>query len=191
LTLQRNREARPIVSRTAPRDRIRPGRLDDAAAILDAQATSWAATYRGQLPEHVFPKAGNPRAIRFWQEVLMRGDTATRVVEEHGGRLLGFASGGSKRDPNLGARAEIYALYLRPEAQGRGLGRRLLQETAQVLRARGAPTLGLWVLASNAPAKAFYTHLGGVPGRRQVSRERGVEFDEIAYVWDPIDGACG
>ncbi len=174
----------------SPTVRIRPGSLADASAILEAQAESWAATYRGVLPERVFPRAGDAGAIRFWQGVLMAGDTATRVAEDGTGRILGFASGGGRRDLNLAADAEIYALYLRPAAQGRGLGRRLLQGTARVLRARGARALGLWVLASNGDAIAFYGSLGGACGRRQVSRERGVAFDEIAYVWDPIDRAC-
>jgi ribosomal protein S18 acetylase RimI-like enzyme len=171
--------------------RIRPGRLEDAAAILDAQAESWAAAYRGLLPAHIFPQAGDPGALRFWRRVLMAGDTATRVAEDATGRVLGFASGGAARAPALGTDVEIYALYLRPAAQGRGLGRRLVRATARVLRGRGGRTLGLWVLAANTDAIGFYTRLGGVPGRRQVSRERGVVFDEIAYVWAPIDRACG
>jgi ribosomal protein S18 acetylase RimI-like enzyme len=171
--------------------RLRPGGLGDEAAILAVQAASWRATYAGLLPETVFPRAEDPARLRFWREVLLTGASATRVAVTSADAIVGFASGGPRRDPNLPAEAEIYALYLHPDACGRGLGRRLLQTTAGVLRGRGAPQLGLWVLAANARAQGFYRHLGGVPQRRQRSVEDGVTFDEVAYVWEPIERACG
>ncbi len=167
---------------------IRPGRLEDAASILDVQARSWQATYAGLLPERIFPRAGDPGGIRFWEGLLLRGDTATRVVAAEGA-LVGFVSGGPRRDPRLPADGEVYALYLLPDAKRRGLGSRLLRGLAGVLEGRGCVRLGLWVLAGNVGAQAFYAYRGGEAKLRQVSRERGVEFDEIAYVWDPIDRA--
>jgi ribosomal protein S18 acetylase RimI-like enzyme len=171
--------------------RLRPGALGDEAAILAVQAASWRATYAGLLPASVFPRADDPARLRFWREVLLTGASATRVAVTAAGAVVGFASGGSRRDPELPADAEIYALYLHPDRCGHGLGRRLLQATAHVLRARGAARLGLWVLATNTPAQGFYRHLGGVPQGRRRSVEDGVTFEEVAYVWDPIDHACG
>jgi GNAT superfamily N-acetyltransferase len=171
--------------------RLRPAVLGDEAAILAVQAASWRATYTGLVPERVFPRADDPARLRFWRETLLTGRTATRVAVAADGAVTGFVSCGPRRDPNLPAEGEIYALYLLPEAQGAGLGRRLLHAAAHILRARGARRLGLWVLAANAPARAFYAHLGGAARLRQQSVEDGVTFDEIAYVWDPIDRACG
>ena len=170
--------------------RLRPAGLGDEAAILAVQAASWRATYTGLLPEAVFPRADDAGRLRFWRDVLLTGTTATRVAVTAEGAVTGFVSCGPTRDPNLPADGEIYALYLRPEAQGAGLGRRLFHAAAHILRARGAARLGLWVLAANARAQGFYAHLGGTPGLRQRSVEDGVAFDEIAYVWEPIDRAC-
>jgi ribosomal protein S18 acetylase RimI-like enzyme len=170
--------------------RLRPGELADAPAILAVQAASWRATYTGLVPERVFPRADDSARLRFWQEVLLHGDTATRVAVDEDGTVVGFVSGGGRRDPSLPADGEIYALYLDPAFQGRGTGRRLFHTAAAVLRGRGAARLGLWVLASNRRAQGFYAHLGGVPQRRQRSVEDGVTFEEIAYLWDPIVRAC-
>jgi GNAT superfamily N-acetyltransferase len=171
--------------------RLRPAALGDEAAILAAQAASWRATYAGLLPEAVFPRADDAGRLRFWRDVLLTGTTATRVAVAADGGVTGFVSCGPRRGAVLPADGEIYALYLRPEAQGHGLGRRLFHAAAHILRGRGAARLGLWVLAANAHGRGFYAHLGGTPRLRQQSVEDGVRFDEIAYVWAPIDRACG
>lgn len=170
--------------------RLRPAGLGDEAAILAVQAASWRAAYAGLLPDKVFPRVDDAGRLRFWREVLLTGTTATRVAVGADGAVTGFVSCGSRRDPNLPADGEIYALYLRPEAQGAGVGRRLFHAAAHILRARGSARLGLWVLAANARGRGFYGHLGGTPRVRQRSVEDGVAFDEIAYVWEPIDRAC-
>lgn len=62
---------------------------------------------------------------------------------------------------------EPYAQYpshlhidLLPRAQGRGLGRRMMEVLMRHLRAAGSPGVHLGLWASNARALAFYTRLG-------------------------------
>ena len=54
-------------------------------------------------------------------------------------------------------------LFVRPSARGRGLGKALLRELAQVCVARGYARFEWWVLDWNAPAIGFYRSLGAVP----------------------------
>ncbi len=169
----------------------RPGAVGDAAGILTVQALSWQAAYQGLLPTRAFPKADDPSGVRYWRQILLSGDTATRVAARADGAVVAFASGGWRRDPSLPADSEIYALYVHPDLQGRGLGRRLLKSLGAVFEGRGAQRLGLWVLAANEPGQRFYRRMGGTAKVRQVSRERGVDFDEVAYVWDPITALRG
>ena len=49
---------------------------------------------------------------------------------------------------------------LLPRAQGRGYGRRMIEQVLQTLRRRGSPGAHLGVSALNSRARAFYTHLG-------------------------------
>jgi len=49
---------------------------------------------------------------------------------------------------------------LLPRAQGRGYGRRMLERIMDTLRQRGSPGAHLGVSTRNAPAQAFYQHLG-------------------------------
>ena len=53
-------------------------------------------------------------------------------------------------------------LFVRPQARGRGVGRRLLQWLAHTTLARGGARLDWAVLDWNAPALGFYHSLGAV-----------------------------
>jgi len=53
-------------------------------------------------------------------------------------------------------------LFVRPQARGRGVGRRLLQWLARTTLARGGARLDWAVLDWNAPAIGFYRSLGAV-----------------------------
>ncbi|MFN0068727.1 MAG: GNAT family N-acetyltransferase, partial [Limisphaerales bacterium] len=77
---------------------------------------------------------------------------------------------------------EPYAAYpshlhidLLPRAQGRGWGRRMLEEVICRLRARGSPGAHLGVSLLNVPAFGFYGRLG---------------FREIVRVGEGADGCC-
>jgi GNAT superfamily N-acetyltransferase len=77
-------------------------------------------------------------------------------------------------------------------AQGKGLGRRLLADTARALAARGATSLVISVLRDNAPARGFYEHLGGEaePARLEPGPGGGRNW-EVAYRWADITRLTG
>lgn len=55
---------------------------------------------------------------------------------------------------------ELNKLYILEWFCGKGIGRRLLEEAEQVVRAKGNDQLWLWVLDSNARAISFYSKHG-------------------------------
>jgi GNAT superfamily N-acetyltransferase len=81
--------------------------------------------------------------------------------------------------------SRVHALYVAPDRRGQGIGRRLLTEA----KAR-AEMLDLWVLAGNAPARAFYRE----QGFREVSQGQGAGNDEglpdILMIWHETRGAA-
>lgn len=81
------------------------------------------------------------------------------------GRFLGYAQVGPVKLPHPDCRpgdGEVYQLYLLEEAQGLGLGRRLLETALDYLRIRrpGSVWLGVW--SGNLKAQAFYAGWGFV-----------------------------
>ena len=108
------------------------------------------------------------------------------MAEEEDGSVVGFASGGREREADSGFDAELYAIYLLEQHQGRGLGRRLVERIVDGLRQHGHRSMRVWVLENN-PAEAFYQRLGGKRGEVKVLQIGGQDYNEIAYGWKSLD----
>ena len=92
-----------------------------------------------------------------------------RVAVE-GGRVQGFVARRGE---------EILSLYLAAEAQGRGLGARLL------LEAQGAsPNLKLWTFQRNTGAQRFYERHGFVEVERTDGSGNDENLPDIRYRWE-------
>jgi ribosomal protein S18 acetylase RimI-like enzyme len=101
-----------------------------------------------------------------WEETLS-SPTGILLVAERDGRVVG-ALIGEVEDPAEGSdtfavptsTAHVHDLAVLPEAQGRGIGRALMERFERELRERGIASYGLDVMAGNDAAQAFYAALG-------------------------------
>ena len=50
----------------------------------------------------------------------------------------------------------------------------------------GFPSMLLWALDANAPARAFYEVLGGIVLRRQPIEIGGAQLAKVAYGWSDL-----
>lgn len=157
----------------------------DAEALAYVHVTSWRETYRGLLPDAFLARMSEAGfARRFRRSLTHEGGVTLAVADRYG--LLGYASGGPSRR-GIPGEGEITVLYLLRQAQGRGLGRALLTETARALAAQGATSLMISVLRENFGARGFYEHLGGTaePARREPGPGGSLLY-EVAYRWPDI-----
>jgi RimJ/RimL family protein N-acetyltransferase len=150
----------------------------DAGDIAAVHVESWQSGYRGLMPDEVLD--GLSVATReqwWWQTLSSPGVRATLLVVE-ADTLLGFAAVGTGRDgdPVIG---ELYAMYLRSTAWGRGVGCTLHAAAMARLEAFGFERASLWMLAGNQRAQRFYHREGwAADGRSKlVAGPGGVELD--------------
>ncbi len=161
---------------------IRKAEAGDAAAIAEVHEAAWLGAYSGIIPHRALTGMVNRRGPDWWAGAIRRA--ATVLVIEIGGKLAGYATIGRNRARELSQQGEIYELYLRPEYQGIGLGRRLFAAAREKLSGSGLKGLVVWALEENRGALAFYEGAGG----RDIAE--GVEvFDhkalrKIAFIWD-------
>jgi ribosomal protein S18 acetylase RimI-like enzyme len=80
----------------------------------------------------------------------VRGSTSILVLDV-GGTVAGYATLGLNRARSLPQEGEIYELYLKPEFQGVGLGKRLFTEARQLLDSLGCKGVVVWCLEDNHP----------------------------------------
>src|SRR5690606_7984251 len=101
-----------------------------------------------------------------------------------GGEIAGYATLGRNRARELKQAGEIYELYLSPEYQGIGLGRRLFQAAREMLTAHGFKGLVIWALEENIGAVNFYRGAGGRDMAEGVEVFDSKALRKIAFVWD-------
>jgi L-amino acid N-acyltransferase YncA len=166
---------------------IRAATADDARAIAEVHIASWRTTYRGIVPDAVLDVLSVEERERRWASSLTTRDSPSfaYVAEDEAGRVVGFASGGPRRDGDPAYAGELYAIYLLPGAQGQGVGRRLTEAVARHLDKRGMRSMLVWVLSTN-PARSFYEALGGRYLGEQQFEMGGATMTEVAYGWPDI-----
>ncbi len=163
---------------------LRVAHLGDAPEVAAVNVASWQATYRGIVSDDFLDGMSVEAQTDRWQARLA---SASRVwVALHaGGQVVGYAMGGPRREGPERYTGELYALYLLPVAQRRGLGRRLVAKVAQDLIADGFDSMLVWVLRDN-PNRGFYQRLGGKEVAAQTIVIGGRPLPEVALGWPDV-----
>lgn len=163
---------------------IRHAEIDDAAGIARVRAESWLVAYRGIVPDEFLDAID----VGEWAERQRRnmenvsGDLVSFVAETQG-EVVGWAAGGPNREDDPDYSGELYAIYLIPERQRRGIGLNLMAATARRLIGEGMDSMIVWVLAENHPARRFYEALGGQYVRDHQVEIGGARLPEVSYGW--------
>jgi len=159
---------------------IRLAEVRDAAAIAHVHVQSWLTTYRGLVPEQYLASLNEAERVLLWQERLTRDLSV--FVAEIGSKMVGFAGGGSIREPLAAYDAELYTIYLLEEAQGHGIGKDLLSAVAESLLRKDHTSMVVWVLEQN-PAVRFYEKTGAEHLKSKQIEIGGASLSEIALGW--------
>jgi ribosomal protein S18 acetylase RimI-like enzyme len=172
--------------RTTGEITIRPARPDDAAAIARTDVETWQAAYAGILGTPYLAGLTTGRREIGWGHVIRRSPNDVQVAVNAAGEVIGFGSCGTSRgDPDFPA--EVFTLYVAPDWQNQGVGRRLLLAMFRRLVAQGHKAAIIWVLREN-PARFFYQRLGGQEVRRKLLPFNGAEVPASGYGWADLPG---
>lgn len=165
---------------------VRPARPADARGIARLDVETWRATYAGVLSVEYLVGLSERRREAGWRSVILREPRDVRVAVDAAGTVVGFGSCGPNRE-DRSFTGEVFTLYVAPDWQNQGIGRRLLIALFQRLVAAGRRSAVLWVLRDN-PARFFYERLGGRQIRRKPLAVGGTAIEAIAYGWPDLPG---
>lgn len=163
---------------------VRSAVAADARAIAEIHFAGWQIAYANVVSDEQMEAKQPDRRIPFWQERIAELTCVVLVAEDEAGKVQGFVYAGDVLPHDIrtggltGYDCEIYSIHCRLDAQGKGLGRQLMAETAIEFRERGRTALMLWAYRDNA-YRRFYEKVGG-----QIIAE-GFDDDipDVAYGW--------
>lgn len=171
---------------------VRQATLDDAPAIGQVRAETWRAAYRGIVPDKFLDAIDSVRWGERQRDMMLDAPEGyINMVAETEGKVVGWAAGGFNREGDTRCRGELYALYILPEWQRRGIGFKLTLAVAQHLQFLDINSMIVWALEANLPARRFYEALGGIPGRERLAVVGGVRLSEVSFGWDDVSSITG
>lgn len=151
---------------------VRRANLTDADAMGSVEVRAWQAVHRGRLDDDWLDGLDPAERAEAWREELRDPGTDRELhVVIDAGAVVGFAAIGRSRDRgSTPATGELHALFLTPEAWGRGLATELLDAVTERLERRGFTEVTTWVPVANERARHFYAERGWVEdGEQRVS----------------------
>lgn len=187
---QRRSAADPVSPRAtaaAPTAVIRPMRSDDALVVAELHAASWRASYGGLLSaSYLANDAGRERVAAWTARLGTPRDREFGFVMEVERVPIGFVYVIGDSDPVYGNLLDN--IHIETNAQGKGLGRRLLGRVAEELLGRAwGLGLYLWVYHANDGARRLYQRLGALEeGQELKASADGGKVLACRYAWSDV-----
>ena len=159
----------------------------DGPGLASVHRNAWRYAYAGIIPGLALERMIARRGPAWWSRMHERGFRA--LVLDCDGTLAGYATLGRSRSAG-GPSGEIYELYVRPEYQGCGLGRRLFAEARSRPRGERPPPpdrLGAQRERDRLPLLPRHgRHRGGArrgPLLRRAARQDRLRLELTAFRW--------
>lgn len=197
--LAKHNRMKPVLIRT------RLACVEDASDLSRVHRASWLNAYSGILNGTALREAIAKRNPAWWSTAVERLNAepvsigqyyngrqeavnrSQLLVLEYEKRIVGYANFGASRrnyPPQTSESwGEIYELYLLPEFQGVGLGKRLFNAARVHLKSMGHGALVVWALEANDLCQEFYEAMGGEPFVRSHEIFGGAQAPTIGYRW--------
>jgi ribosomal protein S18 acetylase RimI-like enzyme len=163
---------------------VREAVVGDAEAIARIHVATWQFAYRGQMPDALLDSLSVERRLTWRTRHLSEmPPKAHTLVALEDGAVVGFCDVGASPEEGAGVQdGALYAIYVAPEAMGKGAGSALMAEGVRRLRAEGFTRATLWVLTTNANARRFYEHHGwAADGAAKTEMWGEFALDEVRY----------
>ncbi|MGW1029996.1 N-acetyltransferase family protein [Streptomyces sp. NPDC002577] len=134
----------------------------DIDAVSAIRVRGWQAAYAGIVPHSYLDGMtveDDARERRAWFRRSPGRVLNLIAIDDHAG-TVGWACLGPYRGDAPPGTGEVYALYIRPDLTGNGIGTVLINMLHSHATDQQFDTMMLWVLQDNLRARRFYESLG-------------------------------
>jgi ribosomal protein S18 acetylase RimI-like enzyme len=169
---------------------LRRATVADAEAIAAIRIEGWRTSYRGMIPDSYLDDMDMHQNVLHWRTILQalpaKDDSLCVYVAVNDDEIVGFVSAMKLPEAKQGKDGEINAIYIRPQWQRCGIGKRMMRKAALSLQAMGCNSCVIWVIDGNSPARNFYEELGGEILIEQDFSWDGLDLTEVGYGWSDL-----
>ncbi len=151
----------------------------DCESVSEIFAVSWRAAYRNIFRDEALLTV-RPERWKTRLSDMVRTRSFSIIIVNDGQRDVGAGIFGWSRDKKEKNWGEIIALYVLPDAWGKGMGRALMALMLSELTQMNCVRTHLWVIRDNARACRFYEASGFE--RSETEDYMELEGDRIAIV---------
>ena len=164
---------------------IREATPDDAPAVAKVHVLSWKESFVGIVPDAFLERLTIENRTKAFRERFDDAKYRMYVAELGNAGVIGFADVGDPRYDVGDYDAELYAIYLFHEFQGKGIGALLFERTKEFLIEQGKNSMYLLALEVS-PYRPFYEKMGGkLVGTRPVQL-MNIDFNAVVYGWETL-----
>lgn len=164
---------------------IRKCEEKDLPDIAEIHIQTWRKAYRGIVDDVILDNLNTERSFQNFNRVLNDPDEFFYVAE-YADKTVGFMTFSLKsRSDVFFCFAEISCIYILPDFQGKGIGKRLMSHAFKVIRDNGISKIMLWALKDNYQ-KLFYQSCGGKIFSEKDHPIKGKSYRVESWVWENI-----
>ena len=169
---------------------VREATQNDVLGMAKVRVDTWRAAYKGIIPDDFLEGLDYQRVADRWRDTFWEDRNpaiAVFVAENEQAEIVGIAICGPEQSQDAFYQSEIYVLYVLPQYQTQGIGRKLVDACIQhLVHKLNLKSLLIWVIAEN-PYRRFYESLGGKAVKEKTQEIGGKLIKEIGYGWEAID----
>ena len=138
--------------------KIHEALVSDAGGIATVHISTWRSAYQGIMSDSFLRDLSIETRTSGWVKILEtpapKAHTYVAVLDKS---IVGFIGVGSNQSEEaIDSQGELFALYVEPDFQGRGIGSKLMEKGIEALRFEGFTSALLWVAEENFLARAWY-----------------------------------
>ena len=155
---------------------------EDAEAVTDVLINTWKTAYRGIVSDDCLDNLDRESLTERRRKQYK--DYIVAVLDE---RVVGYCwyvndNSFSKDTPEIDC--EIVAIYVLPEYEGRGVGRKMFSYAAEDLRNQKRSKMVIWCLKENDSGRKFYEKMGGVIMGEHQTHIGNQDYDEVGFLFN-------
>ena len=172
------------VKQTIEKQKItyREANLEDAPAVAKVHVESWQKSFAGIVPQEFLDSLTVEKRTKAFEQRLGEANYKMFVAEDSKKGIVGFADFGKARESDFEFEAELYAIYLLREFQGKAIGENLFRLCQKAMIDEGVDSMYLMALAIS-PYKTFYEKMGGQIVGRGNHFLALIEYETLIYGW--------